>query len=50
MIILKMYEGKWRIEIDSEGFEFKDYKSFKETLEKLIKIKEVNGRIKDENL
>jgi len=46
VIEIKMYGDKWRIGI-SESWEFEDMKSFKESLEKLIQMKEKFGKIKN---
>ena len=46
MIKLKMHEGNWRIEIDSEVLEFKTKKEFEGFLNKILEIKDKFGRIK----
>lgn len=46
MIQLKMFGEKWRMTIGDETWEFPTTKEFKETLDKILKIKEKYGKIK----
>ena len=45
MIKLKMYEGKWRIDIENETLEFKTKSEFKGFLDKILEIKEKHGKL-----
>ena len=42
---IKQYNGKWRIAISNEEWEFKDLKEFKENLNKIIDLKDKFGHI-----
>jgi hypothetical protein len=45
MINLKMYNGKWRMEITNETWEFPTTQELKETLKSLIAQKDSYGHI-----
>lgn len=45
MIKIRMYQEKWRIEIENEVLEFKTKAEFKGFLDKILEIKEKYGRI-----
>jgi hypothetical protein len=47
MITIKMRDGKWRITITEETFEFPDKKSCLDTLEDIAEFKDKFGRIKE---
>ena len=46
MITIKMYEGKWRIEVDNEGWEVTNNDDLMHILTELIRMKNTWGRIK----
>ena len=46
MITIKMHQGKFRIEIGDEIWEFKDLKEMQENLNRILIIKDKFGRIK----
>lgn len=45
-IQIKMHNGKWRMEIISETFEFDILSSLEDNLNKILEIKDIFGRIK----
>jgi len=45
-IKIKLNQEKWRIEIDSEEWEFEDRKDFDTNLKILLDLKQNNGRLK----
>ena len=45
-IQIKMHNGKWRMEIVSETFEFNILSLLEENLNKILEIKDIHGRIK----
>jgi len=46
MIEIKMHEGKWRISIREENWEFDDTKKMLTILEQVTKLKESYGKLK----
>jgi hypothetical protein len=47
MITIKMHQGKWRIIIGDEVWEFPDKRSCLDTLEDIAEFKDTFGRIKE---
>jgi len=47
MIKIRMYQEKWRIDIENETLEFKTKSEFKGFLDKLLEIKDKHGRLKE---
>lgn len=46
MIKIKMNNGKWRIEVEEEKWEFSQQKPFEDCLKELLKFKALFGQIK----
>ena len=45
-IILKQHQGKWKIEIEHEEWEFMTKTDFDKALKDILEIKDKNGRIR----
>jgi len=45
MIKISLYEGKWRIVID-ETWQFENRSELTTTLDLLLRLKDINGRLK----
>jgi hypothetical protein len=45
MITIKQYNGRWRLVISGEEWEFKDLLELKVALDDILNLKEAHGRI-----
>ena len=49
MITIRMYQGKWRLNISDEEWEFEDKIFMEEALKNLLSLKDIYGSLKGGN-